>query len=210
MDLSHGADDARLHPLINESSVVARVAVVAHLRHDLRPLRRVAQHARFVDGPGQRLLDEDVLAELHRRFRNDRVGVIGRGHEDGVDILLLLEHLPKVGVALRFRIGVLQLRRGRIRLPVPADEPSGDGFVDEAEVDVRERHDVLATRDELRGIAGTLRAAPDDGDVQPVAGRFVSSTAQHVAGDDHEARRRARSSDERPTTDFVRFHFRPQ
>ena len=47
---------------------------------------------------------------------------------------------------------------GRVRLSVAADEPAGYGLVDEAEVDVCERNDVLRARDELRRITGALRA----------------------------------------------------
>ena len=98
------ADRARLHPLHRLAAVVPRVALVAHLRDDLRRLPRLArQRARFVDRPGQRLLHVDVLAEIERGHRDRRVHVIRRRDDDRVDVFLLLEHLAVVGVALLLR-----------------------------------------------------------------------------------------------------------
>ncbi len=53
--------------------------------------------------PAERLLHVDVLAGVHRGRRNHRVHVIGRGDDDRVDVLLLVEHLAVVPVPLHFR-----------------------------------------------------------------------------------------------------------
>jgi hypothetical protein len=46
-----------------------------------------------------------VLAEVHRRERDARVRVIGRGHDHRVDVLPLIEHPPEVLVARGLRRG---------------------------------------------------------------------------------------------------------
>ena len=79
---------------------------------------------RFGDRPGQRLLHVDVLAEIHRRQRDRRVHVVGRRDDDGVDVLLLVEHLPVVLVARGARqVLVLQALHPRDfdRHPLPLD-----------------------------------------------------------------------------------------
>ncbi len=75
------------------------MALVAHLRRDFRALRLARELPRFGDRPRQRLLDVHVLAEIHRGQRDGGVHVIRRRDDDGVDVLLLLEHLPVVLVA---------------------------------------------------------------------------------------------------------------
>ena len=90
--------------LVAEASLVARVALVAHLRHELGiVLGLLRQHACFVDRPAQGLLDVDVLAGIHGRDRDRRVHVIGGGDDDRVDVLLLLEHLAIVAILLDLR-----------------------------------------------------------------------------------------------------------
>jgi hypothetical protein len=80
------------------------VTLVAHLRHDFRiVLRLLRQVPRLVHRPAERFLDVDVLAEAHRRRGDDGVHVIGRRHDDCVDIFLLVEHLPIVAVLLDAR-----------------------------------------------------------------------------------------------------------
>ena len=62
---------------------------------------RRASCARFGHGPRERLLDVDVLAEIHRGQRDAGVQVIRRRDHHAVDVVLLLEHPPVVGVPLR-------------------------------------------------------------------------------------------------------------
>ena len=78
------------------------MALVAHLRGDLGLGRAPGELPRLGHRPGQRLLDVDVLAEIHRRQRDGRVHVIGRRHDHRVDVLLLLEHPAVVLVARGF------------------------------------------------------------------------------------------------------------
>ena len=50
------------------------------------------------DRVGQRLLAVDVLAQADRHQRRDGVRVVGRGDDDGVEVLALVEHLAEVDV----------------------------------------------------------------------------------------------------------------
>ena len=108
---------ARSHPLLHQAQAFFRVALVAHLRHDLVFPCRLGQRPRLADGARQRLLHVDVLPELHRRHRDDGVIVIGRGDDDRVDVFLLLEHLAEVLVQHRLRelLGDAVLRHRRLR-----------------------------------------------------------------------------------------------
>ena len=56
------------------------------------------------DGEGQRFLDVDILAVAHRVDGDQRVPVVGRADEDGVDIGAAVEFAE---VAVGFAIGVL-------------------------------------------------------------------------------------------------------
>ena len=99
MDLAHLADGARPHVLDGGSRIVPRVALVAHLRRDACALRFASELPRFGDGPRQRLLHVHVFAEIHRRQCDQCVHVVGRGDDDRVDVLLLVEHLAVVLIA---------------------------------------------------------------------------------------------------------------
>ena len=63
----------------------------------------------FVDGQCKRLLTVDVLTGLHGGNRDQRVPVIDRGADHGVDILLLQE-LAEIGIGLCRRIPPLEVR----------------------------------------------------------------------------------------------------
>ena len=76
-------------PLADQARAVAGVALVAHLRRHLVLARRLGQHARLVTRVRQRLLHVHVLAGLHRRHGDHRVGVVRRRNDDRVDVLLL-------------------------------------------------------------------------------------------------------------------------
>ena len=62
------------------------------------PVDGVAHGAPLGDGQRRRLLQVDVLAVLHRGDRDQRVPVIRRADDDGVDVLVG-EQLAVVGVA---------------------------------------------------------------------------------------------------------------
>ena len=85
------------------------MTLIPHLGHDARLLGGSREDARFVNRIGERLLHIDVLSCLHRHVGDDGMGVIGRGDDDRVDVLLLLEHLPEVGVFRRFGVDLLEL-----------------------------------------------------------------------------------------------------
>lgn len=92
--------------------------------------------------------------------------MIGRRDHNGVDVLLLIEHLAIVRID--FRPGIF------------FEDAPGVGGVDVAESD-----NVFVA--ELFQIVCTLAADADAGDVEFVVWRCASVEAEDVAGDDHES-----------------------
>src|SRR6185436_15700691 len=206
------ADRPLLDVLDRRPRLGVRVPLVAHLRGDLRVrLGLAGEHARLFDRPAQRLLHVDVLAEIHRRGRDRRVHVIGRGDDHRVDVLLLVEHLAVVAVLFDLRylvdealqhLGRLTLAR-RIELGILAALrlPGGRGRrvapplellrvaierpLRVIPVDVADGDDVLAGDGAEVVVAHAADA--DGGDVEQVARRCEASP-EYVARDDEHAR----------------------
>ena len=107
---------ARDH-FLDLARAVRRMALVAHLRHDLRVRGGFLHRARFHHRVRQRLLHINMLLRLHCTQRNHGVHVIGRRDHDGIDVLLLVEHLTIVRILHGLRVRLLDLLPGRqIRL----------------------------------------------------------------------------------------------
>ena len=113
----------------------------------------------------QRLLAIDMLAALDGLHRREGVVVIGRGDDDGVDLLHLVEHLAVVGELLR--LGILLEDAGGVAL-----------------IHIAQRHDVLALH--LAEVVGALAADADAGEVELLVGGGRPAQAQHAAGHHHE------------------------
>ena len=60
---------------------------------------------RLVEDVAERLVDDHVLPGLHGRERDRGVEVVGRHDVDGVEVLLLRQHLAEVGVGVAARAG---------------------------------------------------------------------------------------------------------
>ena len=146
MQLSDIADDAGLDHLDGASQAAPGAALVAHLRGHFLFLGHLAHEACLVDGLGEWFLDVHVFAHLHGRDGGDGMHVIRGGHRDGIDGLLLFEHLAEVlicgGPGIFFATS-----------PQPA------------QVHVAQRDDVgAATRIVVR-VAAALAAGADGGNV---------------------------------------------
>ena len=64
------------------------MALVAHLRGQLRILcRGLTNEPRFPDIVGERLFTIDVLAMRQRQISGERMRVLRRRHDDGVEII---------------------------------------------------------------------------------------------------------------------------
>ena len=125
----------------------------------------------------ERLLDEDVLAQLDGGQGRHGVEMVRGPHGHGVDVLaLLLEHDPEILVARDVRI--LGERPGR---PLPVRVAQGD--------------DVLLLHPGQ--VAAALAAAADPGDVEGVARGDIARPAENPARDDHHPGGRSRGSQER-------------
>src|SRR6185312_777004 len=180
------SDDAGRDPFVDRARAVARVALVAHLRDELLVgERRLPEDARLAHRPGERLLDVDVLARVHRRLGDDGVQVIGRGDDDAVDPLLLVEHLAKVEVLLRGVELLFELYGIGIDALVAARTQLGDAVLRrEVHVDVAHGHELLR-RGESVCVHRALPAEPDAGEVHGVTRRLVARAAEHVPRNDH-------------------------
>ncbi len=141
------ADHAALDQLDDAPVVVAGVNLGAHLRRDAGLRRSLADDARLVHVVGERLLAVDVLLQLQRGQRGERVRVLGGADDDGVELIGVVEHLAEVLEPSRLR----EHRRGAI--------------------EVRGAH-VAQGHDPLAGDALQVRPAAsadaDDGDAQAV------------------------------------------
>ena len=104
MHLGHFADGSSLNPLAGEADALAGVALIAHLRHTLGLGRHIAHGACFGDGMRQRLLHIDVAPGAHGHDAGRRMHMVRRGHEDGVDVLLLVDQFAVVAVELGIRV----------------------------------------------------------------------------------------------------------
>ena len=186
--LAHFAYSAGPHILVHPARIVARVPLIAHLRRQLLLLRFLRQFPHLVDRPGEWLLDVDVLAQSHRGRCDDRVRVVRRGDQHGVDVLLLLEHLAIVLIAFRLRqVLVLEPARSgylfgdaaaffvRPGLFQPALLPLDLGpqpvkpLGRVAPIHITQRDDVLAR--EADEVASPLASHANAGDVQQIARR---------------------------------------
>ncbi len=128
------------------------VVLRAHLRGEFHLGRGLGEEPRLGHGMRQRLLAIDVEAATQGADRGRRVMMVGRGHHDGIEALLLQE-LAIVGVFLG--AGVLGGRR-----------------VQAALIDVAQSDDVLAGH--FGQVAGAAATDADHADIQPLVG------AQHA------------------------------
>src|SRR5688572_22639704 len=152
----HRSNRPCLEQLDHAAIIFRRVNLSAHLRGLLRPPRGIHHPPAFIHRMRQRLLTIDMLTKLKRRDRRMRVHVIWRADHHRVDVLLL-EHLPPVGVAAGF-FQLLKLL--------------GD-LIEIVRVDVADGDDVLF--EDAFEVSLPLLLDADDGDIQLLGGRVALS-----------------------------------
>ena len=86
VDLAHLADGTRAHQLGTAAEARIGRSLVAHLRAHSFLTRRLAHQAGLPDRVRQRFLAIDVLAQTHGHDRRRGVRVVGRRHDDRVDL----------------------------------------------------------------------------------------------------------------------------
>ena len=103
--LANLADGAGGDVLVAEAGLVARVPLVAHLRHELGIVLRLLRQQRALPRPTSTAASgrRRACRGPSRRRAIARVHVIGRRDDDRVDVLLLLEHLAIVAILLNLR-----------------------------------------------------------------------------------------------------------
>ncbi len=162
--------------------------VVAHLRRDARLLGDPGHGATLPDVAGQRLLAVDVLAGLHGQDRDVGVEMVRSGDEDGVDLLLLLQHHAEVLVDGALVVGSL---RGVVLLDLcPYRAPAGLApVVVGAQVPLlagvgEGDHLAVGFLEERAQVGAPLAAHADDRDVDLVARGHETRTPEDVPGED--------------------------
>src|SRR5690606_28185442 len=120
----------------------------AELSRDAFPSSEVRQRAHLPNVVRHRLLEIEVFPGLEHAMGRMEVRVIGSADDDRVDLVLdLIEHLPVVAEAPRFRELLVRVPRARI-------------------VDVAERDDVLAELRYRIEVRATSPADADHGDIE--------------------------------------------
>ena len=178
----HWADRARLDQFHHLVIISAGVNLRADLRDELVLAREFRDDAAFRDRARERLLAIDMATTAQRRRRRDRVRVIRRGDDHGVNVPLV-EQAPEVVVGFRRR--EFLFRRGEIRV-----------------VHVTQRHDIFAG-DIVHVVLGLVRDA-DDAEVQLLVGGDFSLRGL-AAGEPKPGGAEGGLLEELPTV-FVLFH----
>ena len=148
------------------SVVVARVDLRAHLGGDLGRGGRLANDPRLPDAVSQRLFAVDVLPQAEGGQRREGVGMLGRAHDDRVELARVVVELAEITASSG--LGVV---RG--------------GPLDGRLKDVAEGHDVLG-RDVLE-VRAAAAADTDHGDVE----LLVQVPAPHDGREGEGTRRKA-------------------
>ena len=205
MHLAHRADHPAPDQFDHAAPVVSGMALVAHLGDELRiGLRQPQQQATLRLRIGQGLLHIDVDAALHRPTGGDGVVMVGRGDDDGVDVLPRIQHPPVVGEALGFVVGLLQRHAGGEEVPLLVGERLQHMVV----VHIGGGDDVLAGQ--LEHVGRTLPARPDRRDVHPIARRQTPRRAKRRSrdgpdrGNRHSAEKGATGEAHSPVSASVR------
>src|SRR5262245_28235964 len=148
-----------------------------------------------------------MLSSVERRFGRNGVDVVRCGDQNGVNVLLLLQHLPEVIVAFGLAVSLLRLDILLVRLAVAVLGSLSHCFVHVAEIHVSKRDDILAAGHQFGRVGSALPSAADNCDVKFIARRHESRPAERVTRHDHCADGGSRSPrDEFPSCDLVSFH----
>ena len=189
------ADHALLQIPSERRTVRDVVSLVAHAHDDAGLASLLADSDHLLHRVRHRLLHVDVHAMTDRQQRGERVVVVGRRDEHGIErIAHLVEHHAVVGIDLR---GVKSLAAPRLRALLLQH---GDGV----RVRLAERHDLTAAHDaRAREERPPPVAAPDDGDADLRARCKLRATALSEARapdvEDRQRANRRRSRKKRPS-----------
>ena len=164
MYLGDFADGTGLNPFAGEADALAGMALIAHLGDAFGLRSHVAHGTGLGDGVGEGLLHIDVASGAHGHDACRCMHVVRRGHEHGVDVLLLVDQFAVIAVELGIRVffdrasGVIQIdvtkghnvrEAGVIQIPDVATALTTDA--DAAEIDLfTRRGEARATDDVTR------------------------------------------------------------
>ncbi len=160
-----GSDDAGEEDFGDGAGAFGGAALDAHLGGGFGAAGFGGDEARFVDGVSEWLGGVDVLAGSEGAKSDGSVGVVGRGDDDGVDILFFfIEHFAKI--AVNARAGVF------------AEDGGGEWVID-----VAKGGECFAGT--TFHVAAAHASHADGGNAEGVAGGLVTGAAEDVAGDEH-------------------------
>jgi hypothetical protein len=156
VDFTNRANSVGGHPFAEPPYAGLLVSLISHMRSNTVSAGRFREPPGLIDGPGEGFLNEDVFSHLHTSQCRDRVGVIGCGNLDRIDVpMLCVQHPPKVPVER----GIGELASG----------PAGPLLVHIAQSDhvavIRKPGDVTTS----------LAAATNGRDVEPLIGREIAA-----------------------------------
>ena len=202
MNFADFADGAGLNEFDSGFRIVERAALIAHLSGEFGfVLSLSGEFAALINGPAERLLNVDVLVEIHSSESDGRMHVIGSSDDDTVDVLLLLEHFAIVGIALGFGEKIVfqmkdiveaSLGLGSISSGHRLSRAAGIGMIDMllkvggigietrklligvTPVHIAECNDILTGK--IDEIAATHPANANAGNVHGIAGRNKTAT----------------------------------
>ena len=231
MNFADFADGAGLNEFDSGFRIVERAPLVTHLSGELGVVLGLSsKFATFIDGPAERLLNVDVLVEIHGCKSDGGMHVVGSSDDNAVDVLLLLEHFAIVGIALGFGdeivfemqdiveagfgLGGVSSRHGLGR-------PGGIGMIDmllevggigietceffigEAPVNIAEGDDVLTGK--IDEVAATHPANADASNVHGVARGYKTATKNITREDRKSSTGNSRLGDKVASRNFVLF-----
>jgi len=203
------ADDAGLQHLDEGFEGGCRVELDAHLRDDFVLAGRLGEFAGFVDGVCQWFFTIDVLTHFDCGHRGDGVDVVRGGDDDGIYVILLLEHYVKIFVGGAGLICAGSL----LGCIVAIDDIAGglasrgaavvEGTVVSALVDIANGDDLDGGlfEEELH-IGSALTAGADAGDIELLAWGGGAGASEDVSGDNRKRGRGCGGAYEITARDF--------
>ena len=78
--------------------------LVTHLGNNTGLLCQIPQKTGLINRLSHRLLYKYMLTGFHRISGNNRMGVVRSTDQYRIDLFLLVDHFPEIGILLRFRV----------------------------------------------------------------------------------------------------------
>ena len=104
MNFPYVSDHATLDPFDRLHSSFNIMPLVTHLGNNTGLLCQIPQKASLINRLSHRLLYKYMLTSFHRISGNNRMGVVRSTDQYRIDLFLLVDHFPEIGILFRFRV----------------------------------------------------------------------------------------------------------